>query len=86
MATTSSTGCETLTFSFLCGLRGYNEYCYMCSSELNKVLPAKQVKIILMNSTSLLLLSSDLDLLGNNLSVICLEKFLGSHTMKYYNC
>ena len=38
---TSSTGCGTLTFSIMCGLRGYHENRCMWSSKLNKVPPAK---------------------------------------------
>ena len=40
-ATASSTGCGTLTFSFLCGQQGYHEYRCLWSSDLNKVFLAK---------------------------------------------
>ena len=66
MATASSTGCRTLTFSFFCGLREYHEY--RCNA-LNKVPPAKHARKTIGH-----------DQYAKSL-VICLEKFIGSRTV-----
>ena len=81
MATTSSTGCRTLTFSFLYGLRDVMSIAVCVAQNLTKYPWLNSWKIILIISTPLLLSSSDLDFLGNKSFVIRLDKFLGSHTI-----